>query len=204
MFLRLTAVRYCLATALLALPATLCAGVPVQMTPAGGEPDRPMPEMQGDAAAAKKPLPSPAASAEVSLEGKKVVVRYNAPSVRGRKIMGGLVPYGQVWRTGANPATTLVTAANLKIGNLSVPAGTYTIYSLPSADAWMLIVNKQTGQWGTVYNQGQDLGRTPMTGNPLAKSQEVMSISFENTKGRSTELHVKWESTDEFVTMTAE
>ena len=164
-----------------------------------------MAEMQGDdSAAAKKPLPSPPASADVSLEGKRVVIRYNAPSMRGRKILGGLVPYGKVWRTGANPATTLVTAANLKVGTLTVPAGTYTIYTLPSADAWMLIVNKQTGQWGTVYNQGQDLGRTAMTGNPLAKPQETMSISFENTKGRSTELHVKWETTDEFVTVTAQ
>ena len=97
-----------------------------------------------------------------------------------------------------------VTAATLKIGNLTVPAGTYTLYTLPSEDTWMLIVNKQTGQWGTVYNQGQDLGRTPMTGNPLAKSQEVMSISFENTKGKTTELHVKWEMADRLVTVTAQ
>lgn len=151
-----------------------------------------------------KPLPSPAATASTTLEGKSVVIRYNAPSMRGRKIMGGLVPYGKVWRTGANPATTLVTAAHLKIGTLDVPAGTYTIYTLPDASTWMLIVNKQTGQWGTVYNQDQDLGRTAMTANPLAKPQEVMSISFEHTKGRSTELHVKWEKVDEFVEVVAE
>lgn len=168
------------------------------------EPDRPMAEMNADAPAAKKPLPSPAATAEVSLDGKKVVVRYNAPSARGRKIMGDVVPYGKVWRTGANPATTLVTAANLKVGTLTVPAGTYTLYTLPTADAWMLIVNKQTGQWGTVYKEEMDLGRTAMIGNPLAKPQETMSISFENTKRASTELHVKWESTDRFVTVTAE
>lgn len=153
---------------------------------------------------ADKPLPSPAATASTTLEGKSVVIRYNAPSTRGRQIMGGLVPYGKVWRTGANPATTLVTAAHLKIGTLDVPAGTYTIYTLPDASTWMLIVNKQTGQWGTVYNQDQDLGRTAMTANPLAKPQEVMSISFEHTKGRSTELHVKWEKVDEFVAVVAE
>ncbi len=175
-----------------------------QMVPAG-EPGAPKPEMQADAMpAGKKPLPSPPASAEVMLDGKRVVIRYNAPSMRGRKIMGGLVPYGQVWRTGANPATTLVTATNLKIGTLSVPAGTYTIYTLPGAETWMLIVNKQTGQWGTVYNQAQDLGRTPMVSNPLAKAQELMSISFENTKGKTTELHVKWEMTDVYATVTAE
>jgi len=178
--------------------------VPMVSAQAGGqEPNAPLAEVRADNVG-KKPLPSPAATAEVSLDGKKIAVRYNAPSARGRKVMGGVVPYGQVWRTGANPATTLVTAANLKMGNLAVPAGTYTLYTLPSADAWMLIVNKQTGQWGTVYNQGMDLGRTPMIGNPLAKSQETMSISFENTKGKSTELHVKWETMDQYVTITAE
>jgi len=192
--------------ACMACSAMLSVACRAQMVPARtGEPNAPRAEMmQADAQAGKKPLPSPPATAEVSLDGKKVVVRYNAPSVRGRKIMGGQVPYGKVWRTGANPATTLVTEVGLKIGTLTVPAGTYTIYTLPSAETWMLIVNKQTGQWGTVYNQAQDLGRTPMISNPLAKTQEVMSISFENTKGRSTELHVKWESTDEYVTVTAE
>ena len=150
-----------------------------------------------------KPLPSPAAMASTTLDGKSIVIRYNAPSMRGRKIMGGLVPYGKVWRTGANPATTLVTAAHLKIGTLDVPAGTYTLYTLPG-DTWMLIVNKQTGQWGTVYNQDQDLGRTAMTGNPLAMPQEVMSLSFEHTHGHTTELHMKWEKTDEYVTVTAQ
>ncbi len=67
----------------------------------------------------------------------------------------------------------------------------------------MLIVNKQTGQWGTVYNEAMDLGRTPMTSNLRPKSQEVMSISFENTKGSSTEMHIRWETTDESVTVTA-
>lgn len=194
-------------TALLACSTLLfsaaCSTQMVLAQTAQQEPNAPMAEMKADPSTAKKPLPSPAATAEVSLEGKKIVVRYNAPSLRGRKVMGGVVPYGQVWRTGANPATTLVTAVDLTIGTLTVPAGTYTIYTLPSADTWMLIVNKQTGQWGTVYNQVMDLGRTPMTSNPLPKSQEVMSISFENTKGSSTEMHIRWETTDESVTVTA-
>ena len=160
--------------------------------------------MKMDAPGVKK-LPSPPAKATVSLDGRSIVINYNSPSMRGRKIMGDVVPYGKVWRTGANPATTLVTPTNLKIGNLMVPAGTYTIYSLPSEqDAWMLIVSKQTGQWGTVYNQDQDLGRTAMTQNALAMPQEMMSISFENTHGKTTELHVKWEKVDEYVTVTAQ
>jgi hypothetical protein len=151
-----------------------------------------------------KSMPSPPATASVSLKGKDITIKYNAPSVRGRQIMGALVPYDKVWRTGANPATTLITAANLKIGTLEVPAGTYTIYTLPNPDTWMLIINKQTGQWGTIYNQDRDLGRTPMQGKTLPTSQEVMSISFENTKAGSTELHIKWDTTDRYVTITAQ
>lgn len=153
---------------------------------------------------AKKPLPSPPEVATVSLNGKAVTIKYNAPSMRGRKIMGDLVPYGKIWRTGANPATTLITAASLKIGTLSVPAGTYTLYTLPSAEKWLLIVNKQTGQWGTVYDMSKDLGRTPMTSEPVSSPQEVMSISFEKTEGATTQLHVKWENTDQYVTVTAQ
>ena len=149
------------------------------------------------------PPASPPATASVTLNGKAVTIKYNSPSRRGRKIMGGVVPYGEVWRTGANPATTLITATDLKIGTLTVPAGTYTLYTLPSATTWQLIINKQTGQWGTEYSQQMDLGRTPMTHKTLPAPQEVMSISFENTKGASTELHVKWDTTDEYVPVTA-
>ncbi len=158
------------------------------------------------ASLAQAPLASPPATADVTLNGKAVTIHYNSPRLKGRAIGSELAPYGKVWRTGANPATTLITKANLKIGTLSVPAGTYTIYTLPNANQWLLIVNKQTGQWGTVYNQDQDqdLGRTPMTSKPVSASQEDMSLSFEKTKGNSTELHVKWGKTDEYVDVTAE
>lgn len=153
----------------------------------------------------KAPL-SPPATAETTLAGKKVTIKYSAPSIRGRKIMGGLVPYGEVWRTGANAATSLTTETALKIGSLSVPAGSYTLYTLPAAAGkpWMLIVNKQTGQWGTVYEKGQDLGRTELTSEKLSDPQEVMSISFEKVSGKKAELHIKWETTDEFVAVSAE
>ena len=74
---------------------------------------------------------------------------------------------------------------------------------MPSASTWQFVINKQTGQWGTEYDKSMDLGRTPMTGKTLASPQEVMSISFENTKGGTTELHIKWENTDQFVPVTA-
>jgi hypothetical protein len=157
--------------------------------------------MQG--APAQKKLASPPATAEVALDGKKITIHYNTPSMRGRKIMGGLVPYGQPWRTGANPATSFVTEAALKVGDLDVPAGAYTLYTLPAAPGtpWLLILNKQTGQWGTVYKSEQDLGRAPMQSATLPAPQEVMSISFEDVHGKHAQLHVRWETTDEWVSV---
>src|SRR5260370_10042081 len=108
-----------------------------------------------------KPL-SPPAHAEGSVGGKKITVDYGAPSKRDRKIMGGLVPYGSVWRTGANAATALHAGGDVRIGNLVVPAGDYTLYTVPGEKEWTLIVNKETGQWGTEYDQKQDLGRVTM------------------------------------------
>ena len=155
-----------------------------------------MDSMKSDA---NKPLPSPPATASASLGNVKINIAYNTPSIRGRTFMGGLVHYGQVWRTGANPAPTLTTSAALHFGDLLVPAGTHTIYSLPSPDKWLLIINKQTGQWGTEYNQSQDLGRVPMMAKPVSSPQEVMSLTFENTTPNSTELHIRWETTDRYV-----
>ena len=147
----------------------------------------------------EKNMPSPPATAIVTLEGKTLTIKYNTPQMRGREIFGGLVPYGQVWRTGANPATTLITPVSLHIGNLLVPAGTYTIYTLPERDKWMLIVNKQIGQWGTEYKPEMDLGRVPMKSHDLAGPQEVMSLSFDDIKKDSAEFHVRWATTDESV-----
>ena len=161
-------------------------------------------QMAGEAAPAKDaPMPSPPATASVKLGGGTIDIHYNTPHMRGRKIMGGLVPYDQVWRTGANPATTLITTAPLVFGTLLVPAGTHTIYSLPGTGEWQLILNKQTGQWGTVYDPAQDLGRVPMKAKPMTAPQEVMSLSFEHTTANSTELHIRWETTDRYVTITA-
>ena len=162
------------------------------------------PEMQNKAGAqAQQTMPSPPATASVTVAGGTIDIHYNTPHLRGRHLGGPeIVPYNQVWRTGANAATTLITSVPLKFGDLLVPAGTHTIYTLPNKDGWQLILNNQTGQWGTEYHQEQDLGRVPMQSKPLATPQEVMSISFENTKPNSTELHVRWENTDEYVTIT--
>jgi Protein of unknown function (DUF2911) len=148
--------------------------------------------------------PSPPAQAAITLDGKSVSIDYCAPSMRGRKVFGELLPYGQVWRTGANTSTTLKTDVALRIGTLKVPAGSYSIYSVPSATAWKLIVNKQTGQWGTEYKQDQDLGRVSMTaGKAPASPVETFKISFENTTGSKTQLHLIWENTNVYVPVEA-
>ncbi len=158
----------------------------------------------GCQAQTKKPLPSPPADTSQTVDGKTVSIHYNAPSMRGRKIFGGLVPYDHWWRTGANPATTLKTEANLKIGTATVPAGTYTLYTLPSTGTWKLIINKQTGQWGTKYDESQDLARVDMKKETLSSPQEVMSITIEPFQGKQSSLHVRWETTDVSVPIVAE
>jgi len=149
------------------------------------------------------PYTSPPATANVNVASGSITIKYNSPEMHGRKIMGDLVPYGKVWRTGANPATTLITTVPLKFGTLLVPAGTHTLYTLPSADTWQLIINNQTGQWGLTYTESMDLGRTPMKAKPMATPQEAMSLSFENSTAKSTELHMRWEKTDRYVVITA-
>src|ERR1700731_767489 len=100
----------------------------------------------------KSSRPSPPAKAECKLSnGKTVTVDYSSPRAKGRKIFGGLVPYGQVWRAGANEATTFVTTSDITVGGKAVPAGKYTIFALPSEDRWGLIISKKTGEWGTAY-----------------------------------------------------
>ena len=197
-----TSLRYALAALLVAGSAAML--LHLQTASAQAEPGT-KPEMTAPQAQNAKPLPSPAAQAQVTLNGKTITIHYNSPRMRGRKIMGELVPFGKVWRTGANPATSFVTEGDLMVGDLHVPAGKYTLYTLPAEPGtpWQLIINKQTGQWGTVYNQDQDLGRTPMQAATLPSPQEDMSISFEHTTNNSTQLHVRWETTDQWVTIQA-
>ena len=150
------------------------------------------------------PALSPAEQASVTLNGKALTVYYCAPSARGRKVMGELVPYGKEWRTGANTSTTLKTDTDLMIGNQKVPAGTYTLYSVPTATEWKLIVNKQVGQWGTVYDEPKDLARIPMKKGPTPSSPvETFKIYFDHTNGNHTQLHLQWENTDVYVPVTA-
>src|SRR5437588_10956715 len=109
---------------------------------------------------------SPAAKATCDLGGgKSITVDYSSPRAKGRKIFGGLVPYGEVWRTGADEATTFVTTADLMVGGTHVPAGNYTIFTVPNQNKWTLIINKKTGEWGIPYKyEKKALGRREQQG----------------------------------------
>jgi hypothetical protein len=152
----------------------------------------------------KSQRPSPPGTAEVTLKGKKITVEYSRPSLKGRKVGQELAPYGQVWRTGANEATSFTTEIDLNIGGVKVPAGKYTLYSLPSEGTWKLIINKQTGQWGTQYNEAQDLARIDMKKSSLPQPVEQFTISFDKKGENAADLNLDWEKTRVSVTLKAE
>lgn len=157
-----------------------------------------------DAAFAQNQRPaSPRDKAEGSIDGATISVDYGRPSKRGRVIFGELVPYGKVWRTGANEATTLVTDRDLVIGGTEVPAGTYTLYTLPVQEGpWKLIINKQTGQWGTQYDEAQDLGRVDLKVVSLPESVEQFTISIEPREAGGGILRLVWDTTEATVPFT--
>jgi hypothetical protein len=144
----------------------------------------------------KSQRPSPPAQAQCKFaDGKTITVDYSSPRAKGRKIFGGLVPYGEVWRTGANEATTFVTSADVTVGGKDIPAGSYTIFTVPTADKWTLIINKKTGEWGIPYKYETDeLVRVPMSVSKTSGPVENFTISFDQSGGGCT-LQLSWENT---------
>jgi hypothetical protein len=139
---------------------------------------------------------------DVILNGKRIHVSFGAPAMRGRKIMGELVPYDTWWRTGASDATAFETTSALMVGSLHVPAGKYTLVTLPSEGEWQLVICKHTGQFGEKRYEKEDLGKVPMIKKSLAVPKERMSINFEKSAANNLEMHVKWETTDVYVPIT--
>jgi hypothetical protein len=106
-----------------------------------------------------------------------------------------LVPYGEPWRAGANDATTFVIDANMNVGGKTVPAGSYTLFALPKPDSWLLIISKQTGEWGVPYpGEESDFARIPMKVSKLPSPVEDFTISFDHSGGACT-MHLAWETT---------
>ena len=150
------------------------------------------------AAPAQRPVSSPRETVRATVGGVRVMVDYGRPSKRGRTIFAAaesrpLVPYGKVWRTGANAATGLVTSGDLLVGATRLPKGSYTLYTIPSATGWQLVVNGQTGQWGTDYDQSKDVARIPMQVTSLGAPVEQFTIAVE-PQGGAQSLVMRWDT----------
>lgn len=139
--------------------------------------------------------PSPPADTSTTIDGKNIVIHYSAPSMRGRKIFGGLEPYGRVWRAGANEATSLHTDADLDVEGLKVPKGDYTLFVYLDPKQWKLVVSKATGEWGLDYDASKDLGRVPMTMSKPSAPIETFKITLNHTAGNKGTLQMAWENT---------
>jgi hypothetical protein len=123
--------------------------------------------------------------------------------MKGRNIYGDLVPFGQVWRAGANEATTFVTSSDAVVGGKTVPAGGYTIFTMPAADKWTLIINKKTGEWGIPYKyESDELARVDMKVSKLPAPVETFTIAYDKSGGGCT-LRMDWETTRASVDITA-
>jgi hypothetical protein len=140
--------------------------------------------------------PSPAASASCDLGGGKTIkTDYSSPRMKGRKIYGDLVPFGKVWRTGADEATTFVASSDVVVGGKTVPAGSYTIFTVPTADKWTLIINKKTGEWGIPYKyESDELARVDMKVSKLPSAVENFTIAYDKS-GSGCTLRMDWETT---------
>lgn len=139
---------------------------------------------------------SPLDSVNASVGAAQMRVVYSRPAQRGRTIMGGVVPYDQVWRTGANAATMFTTSRDLVIGGASVPAGSYTLWTLPSASGAKLIINKQTGQWGTDYDASKDLARVDAATTKVSPPVDRFTFAIEpNPAGSGGTLSYTWGDT---------
>jgi hypothetical protein len=138
---------------------------------------------------------SPHVKTEWTIDGGNLSITYGRPFLKGRTPGKDVDPYeGREWRTGADEATTLTTDKMLMFGSLHVPAGTYTIYTIPTGGTWHLILSKKTGQWGVPYPKGEDLGRAPMTLGKAPAAAEQLTFSIEDTAKGAT-LHIDWGTT---------
>lgn len=140
-------------------------------------------------------VPSPRDSTVLVFGDKRLSINYGRPAMRGRKIMGGVVPYGVVWRTGANAATSFTTQTDIVLSGVKIPRGSYTLYTLPSSKQWKLIINKQTGQWGTVYNEKFDFARVSLKKTVLKQPVEKFTMTLERLSEKIGVMKLAWEKT---------
>ena len=141
---------------------------------------------------------SPEAVAQIDQNGLKIKVDYCQPYKKGRKIFGGLVPYGKVWRTGANEATLINFDQNVVVAGQPLDKGEYTLWTIPSQDNWIAIFNGQTGQWGTSYDQTKDVLRVLVAARKHSPVSEQFYISF-RPSANGTDMVLVWDETEAIV-----
>ncbi|HKK88474.1 MAG TPA: DUF2911 domain-containing protein [Saprospiraceae bacterium] len=142
------------------------------------------------------PAPSPSAEIEQMVGLTEVEIEYSRPGMKGREIFGELVPYGQVWRTGANASTKITVSDDVKIGDLNVPEGTYSLVTIPGEDAWSIIISKKLEMWGSGdYDKSMDLGRFIVQPKKLKDKVETFTIDFSHLTSTDAKINLSWENT---------
>ncbi len=146
------------------------------------------------------PLEFPAASPASTLKQRvgltDIEINYSRPSMKGRKVFGGLEPYGSIWRTGANSATTISFSTDVTLGGARVPAGTYALFSIPGEKEWTIILSKATQQFGAYrYDEKDDLARFTVPATALGMPVESLAFGIGDLRTSTATLYFEWEST---------
>lgn len=153
----------------------------------------------------KTPAPSSTQTIKQDFGLGSIELSYSRPNIKGRKVFGDLVPYGKVWRTGANQATTLTFADEVTIGGTKIPAGKYGLLTMPDKSAWTIIISKQLDVTSpAAYKQESDVVRVQVKPGSLKNKAETFTMQFANVKPTSIELHIIWDQTDVVLPITTE
>lgn len=143
----------------------------------------------------KTPQPSPTQTIKQDFGISSIELTYSRPGIKGRKIFGDLVPYGQVWRTGANAVTKIKFADDVTIAGQALKAGEYAIFSVPNEKDWEIIINKDAANWGTEYKPTDDVLRVKLPSTKLENPVETFTMQFANVKSNSADLQIMWDKT---------
>jgi tetratricopeptide (TPR) repeat protein len=151
--------------------------------------------VSSDAQQLRTPAPSPTQTVQQDFGISSMQLIYSRPNMRGRKVFGDLVPYGKIWRTGANQATRIKFNDDVSIGGQPLKAGEYALYTIPGENEWDVVINKGSANWGTDYKQGDDILRVKAKPTRLANTVETFTMQFDNVKPTSAELTIMWDKT---------
>jgi tetratricopeptide (TPR) repeat protein len=153
----------------------------------------------------KPPAPSPTQTIKQDFGISSIELTYSRPNIRGRKVFGDLVPYGKLWRTGANAATHIKFEDDVTIGGTAVKAGEYVLYTIPDPNEWEVILNKGISNWGIDgYKPEEDVVHVKVKPMKMDDAVETLTMQFANVKPSSTELHIMWDKTAVAVPITTD